>query len=633
MKNIILLFLMCFTISTFAQQDKSQILSKTKVVELQQYADNLSSNYWTTHKQAIKIAKLNGWDTTNLITIGTNGQPLYGGDYNNIALSTTNTIELHGGGSLNIDLGGNGFNIGQWESGIALGNHYNLGNGVDSKINVMDGATILKNHATHVAGTLVGDGTNSGNAKGMAHEAEINAYNHDDEASEVAAEASSGLLVSNHSWGYWAGWHLISSKWIWYGGAATYNSAGEDANHGRYSQFDRTIDSVLFLAPSYLMVRAAGNENNDNPAVGDSVQLRGSSTTSNYNTALHPPGDAAGGDNIPFAALGKNILTVGAIDGNNGNQISTFSSQGPIDDGRIKPDIVGHGVSLYSSGVDSNDHYYFSSGTSMATPNVTGSALLLQEYYEDLHGSGSFMNSATLKAVMLHTAQDLGNPGPDYTFGWGLLDTEGAANLLKDEDDNNGVSIFENTQYATVNQYGVLSSCAEDVVITIAYTDRPGIVQTTLDNTTPNLVNDLDLRLIDQTTTAFPWILNPAAPGNNATTGDNDVDNIEQIISTANKNLQIAQMSVEGSLTGGSQDYSIIFENIEELCTVLLSNQGTGTLAEDASYCSTADFTTRATIPSGRTIKYTNPDRIVLLPGFSAVAGSDVLAHITAPCN
>ncbi len=122
----------------------------------------------------------------------------------------------------------------------------------------------------------------------------------------------------------------------------------------------------------------------------------------------------------------KNILTVGAVNPIAAGYssaadvlMSSFSSWGPTDDGRIKPDVVADGVGLTSSIASSNNAYATYSGTSMATPNVTGSLLLLQEYYVQLH-PGIFMRSATLKGLTIHTADEAGpNPGPDYQFGWG----------------------------------------------------------------------------------------------------------------------------------------------------------------------------------------------------------------------
>lgn len=106
-------------------------------------------------------------------------------------------------------------------------------------------------------------------------------------------------------------------------------------------------------------------------------------------------------------------------------EITGFSSFGPADDGRIKPDIVAPGQAVFSTSAASPNDYEVLSGTSMSAPAVTGTLAILQELYKNLNG-GSYMKSATLKALAIHTAREAGpNEGPDYMFGWGLLDAEG----------------------------------------------------------------------------------------------------------------------------------------------------------------------------------------------------------------
>ena len=120
------------------------------------------------------------------------------------------------------------------------------------------------------------------------------------------------------------------------------------------------------------------------------------------------------------------------IDPSSGNlnsvNINSSSSQGPTDDLRIKPDITGNGTNVYSTYEDFDSHYASISGTSMASPNVMGSLLLLQQYYNEVNGS--FMRAATLKGLALHTADDAGSNGPDAVFGWGLMNSKKQRKLL-----------------------------------------------------------------------------------------------------------------------------------------------------------------------------------------------------------
>jgi len=138
-----------------------------------------------------------------------------------------------------------------------------------------------------------------------------------------------------------------------------------------------------------------------------------------------------GYDIIPTYGCAKDILTIGAVNPIPGGYtkpadvvMSDFSSWGPTDDGRIKPDLVTDGVNVLSCISTTNDAYAVFSGTSMSSPAAAGSSFLLQDYYARLH-AGSFMRSATLKGILIHTADEAGiAPGPDYQFGWGLVNMQ-----------------------------------------------------------------------------------------------------------------------------------------------------------------------------------------------------------------
>ena len=107
--------------------------------------------------------------------------------------------------------------------------------------------------------------------------------------------------------------------------------------------------------------------------------------------------------------------------------ISPYSAWGPVDDGRIKPDIVANGADVFSTLETSDGAYGQMYGTSMANASASGTLALLKEHYMNTHG-GAVMKAATLKGLVIHTADECGpSPGPDYQFGWGLLNAESAA--------------------------------------------------------------------------------------------------------------------------------------------------------------------------------------------------------------
>jgi len=154
--------------------------------------------------------------------------------------------------------------------------------------------------------------------------------------------------------------------------------------------------------------------------------------------------------------------------------ISGFSSFGPADDGRVKPDIVGKGVDTFSTSDGSNTDYITISGTSMSAPNVSGSMALLQAYYQEISG-GVPMRSATLRGLVLHTADEAGlNDGPDYIFGWGLMNAERAAHVISTDTVQNVIDelVLDGGDIYTRD---VIVSEGSDLRVTICWTDPPAI--------------------------------------------------------------------------------------------------------------------------------------------------------------
>ena len=175
--------------------------------------------------------------------------------------------------------------------------------------------------------------------------------------------------------------------------------------------------------------------------------------------------------------------------------------------------------------------YALAAGTSMSTPNVSGSLLLLQQHYQNLNGPGNYLRAATLKALAIHTADEAGDaPGPDYAYGWGLLNTLSAANLIRGI--GGGHEIIEaSLANGGVNTHAVGVTSPDAVITaTLVWADPPGTPPApALDPPDLMLVNDLDLRIVRGENTWFPWILNPAVPAAAASTGDNLRDNVEQV--------------------------------------------------------------------------------------------------------
>jgi hypothetical protein len=179
----------------------------------------------------------------------------------------------------------------------------------------------------------------------------------------------------------------------------------------------------------------------------------------------------------------------------------------------------------------------FLSGTSMAAPTVTGSLNLLIEHYKNLYGSTQYLLASTVKALAIHTADEAGtNSGPDYVYGWGLMNTKKAAQLLTSDAAATGALPFVKQVFLAsgdnINFPVTAVGGGTPLKITVCWTDPAGPVMTNaVDANVAALINDLDLRIIKDSTTHFPWKLNPASPTAAATnTGDNNRDNVEQVL-------------------------------------------------------------------------------------------------------
>jgi hypothetical protein len=480
------------------------------------------------------------------------GQPVYYTTYNVNAAKTTGASSMQLGGEFDLDLRGRGMVVGIYDQTRPKANHREFGN----RVTQIDGSTeILSNHATHVTGTILAAGINS-NARGMANEATGWAFNWDGDISKMIQNGydpdlrPGGHLISNHSYGNLVGWYQhANGNWAWAGNESINNR--EDYRFGFYTSKSQQIDDLAFAKPYYTIVWAAGNDRSD---VGD-----GSKNPDG-------PEDSIGPEGVP-----KNNITIGAVNevinyqGPDDVVMSSFSSWGPTDDGRIKPDFVAMGVNVFSTSITDAqmDSYTSMSGTSMAAPNATGSLFLLQELFHS-RNAGNYMRSATLKALAIHTTKEAGtSPGPDYRFGWGLLDVKAAAELILNENGSSDLIrelVLENNQ---IFEHEFISDGIRPIKVTIAWTDPAGNPPApSLNPADLMLVNDLDLRIIDEDGKEyFPWSLNPREGATSRAMNDRDNfrDNVEQVIIEAPEAKKYTlRISHKGNLKNNLQAFSLI---------------------------------------------------------------------------
>jgi PKD repeat protein len=540
MKLIYSLFILFFLSITCASAQE-QVLKATNRQKLRELAQEYEQNYFQNYQKAVQVAQLRGepiiikykdGSQAYLDGITDIGQLLYiKNDNNTIAARTTSADKIQAGGRMGLYLSGKDMKAGVWEVGTPNLSHQEYIGRVSQLDNAPTETSVLAgNHANHVIGTIIAAGVNPV-ARGMAFQARVDSYSSANDDAEMTTSASNGLLISNHSYGIIRGWHNGN----WNGNENI--SKDEDYLFGFYDNEARSWDQIAFNAPFYLICKSAGNERGD---TGNQAGI----TTEDGN-------GGTGYDCIAHNGVSKNVLTVGAVNavtnynGPNSVIMSSFSSWGPTDDGRIKPDLVAQGVAVVSSIgyiagnpiTTTNTGYESLQGTSMSSPNAAGSLLLLQELHRDLN-NGNFMRSATLKGLAIHTCLEAGtSPGPDYSFGWGLLNVENAANVLLKKDNQSYIVDELNLTNGQTFERTFSSDGSAPIIATICWTDPAGTpVSPQLDPQNLMLVNDLDMRVIapNGTTTHFPWRLDPslpspASPTATATQGDNTRDNVEKI--------------------------------------------------------------------------------------------------------
>lgn len=461
------------------------------------------------------------------------GSILYHSTYNDGASKTIRANRLYSNGNLGLDINGEGMIAGIWEVELPNIAHQEFQDGEgNSKINLQNKDGNISYHATHVTGTIIASGIDE-KARGIAPKARSINFDWVDDKAEMNHFGSEGYLVSNHSYGNYA---EALPQWMF----------------GAYDEEAALVDEIAYAYPKYQIVKAVGNDK----AMGQ---------------YLNPEKDGYG--LTTGFSNSKNVLSVGAVNqllnyrGPETVVLSNTSNIGPTHDGRIKPNIVAKGVNVYSSSSESNDAYKSLNGTSMAAPGITGSILLLQQHYNNLHKQ--YMNSATVRGLIQHTALEAGRfDGPDYIFGWGLANIEGAAMTISNTSNN---SIIEENALRNGEIYRKeieVTNNSEPLIVSISWTDPAGRHndEEIVDTDFKSLVNDLDVRVTDEEgKTYYPWKLDAIDFKSPAQQKDNDIDNFERIdikdaegkytITVSHKNMLVDNVT---SSTPSKQDYTLI---------------------------------------------------------------------------
>jgi serine protease AprX len=526
MKHFILLLLISITGFSQTVSDRNKIIATYDLEKIALLKSNAKA-YFQAQQLLIENYKKDHpyveSETKSLQKID-NGIPLFYTIANQGSAVTLSANKLYPSGSLGLNLTGSGMLCGVWDGGRVKDTHQEL---TGEKVFFGgDDNQALSDHSTHVTGTIIATGVSS-SRRGIAYQALALTYNYTNDYPEMLDFAANGNIVSNHSYAYIA---TTLPNW----------------KFGSYDVTSIEMDDAANANPYYTMVIAAGNDRNTTAI--PQVVLKG------------------GYDMLTGMALSKNTIVVAAVNevpnyiDNSSVVMSTFSNFGPTDDGRIKPDISAKGVGVSSCVGPSNSSYATYQGTSMATPAVTGMILLLQQHYNNINAE--FMKSATVRGLVCHSAKEAGfNQGPDYEYGWGLANAELAATIITGKD---VTSVLQENTLANAQVFtkDISITSTQDIAATICWTDPTGSANASndTDNRSPRLRNNLDLKILKNGVTYYPWKLDYSDPAAGATNdSDNNVDNIEKVeILGAEPGVYTIQVTHKGTLVGGSQNYSLI---------------------------------------------------------------------------
>ena len=544
-----LFLLLSFSINySQTKEDVAKITSEYDLKKGQLLYEKVKKREQLEKLKAIEFAKTNNLPVfkenkdgsfDELMYLLPDGEPIYYSINNAAAATSTRVNFLRTGGGLGLNLTGTGLVPRVWDGGPINANHQEY----VGRTAFGDGQTTTNTnsfHAIHVTGTVIAAGVQT-NARGMAYQATARTFDWNDDESEAITEAMNGMLLSNHSYGV-----PVSSV------------SGTPWYIGAYSQESYNWDVIAYNFPFYLPVMSAGNDGsnaNPSPTTTGYDKLNGNKTAKNILTVANAQDATVNSTTGAITAFGT---------------INTSSSQGPSDDRRIKPDITGNGTSLYSTGSGSgtgggNTSYASLTGTSMAAPNVTGTLTLIQQHFNNTNGK--YMKAATLKGLACHTSTDMGRTGPDAQYGWGYLNAKASAETIS----NNGLTswISEETlnQGQTFTMQVVATGGGTPLLGSITWTDAPDaskINSGTLNESTPDLTNDLDIRITQGASTFYPWRLQSSATANATRSGDNDIDNVERInIDTPTAGaVYTITVTHKGTLADGPQKFALVVTGI-----------------------------------------------------------------------
>ena len=437
------------------------------------------------------------------------------------------------------ELDGSGVTVLVYDGGIARESHVDF----EGRLIPFD-TSALNSHATHVAGTIGGAGVADSRYRGVAPGVTILSCGLDGVGSDSPLYNNPGDMEADYNAAIEAGAMLANTSL----GTNVEANGFDCAWQGDYGVTAALIDEMVAgkFGEPFRIVWAASNERS-----GSRCDVEG---YGDY-YSISPPAGA------------KNQICVGAVNSDD-ESMTTFSGWGPTDDGRLKPDVCAPGcqtagdyaITSCSSSGDMN--YTRLCGTSMASPAVCGLAALLLEDYQQQYVGQPLPRNSTLRALLVHTAVDLGTVGPDYCFGYGTVRGRDAVDLMRTAQfcekfvDQDG----RYTETVTVDPNDA------ELKVTLTWDDVPAAP-----NAEVTLVNDLDLVVTGPDGTQYyPWTLDPLAPDQPAVRTQADhINNIEQVLV---ENPAAGEWTIEvvgHNVPDGPQHFSLVGDGAINITTAI----------------------------------------------------------------
>lgn len=369
----------------------------------------------------------------------------------------------------------------------------------------------LTHHGVHINGIAGGAGIVDTRAEGMAPRARIINHLYDNIlANTELCHRDYNMTITNNSYAV---------------------IVGDTSYSGKYDAYAQLVDNLSLQYNTVLHVFAAGNDGN-------------------LNRPPYPPGFATtcGGYQPTKNGIVVTSTTKWYVNAGDG-------SRGPVNDGRMKPDLTADGADVFST-IDFNA-YLTAGGTSMSSPQVAGASLLLEQRYKQLHANTD-PRTDVVKTLMLNGTTDIGNPGPDYRFGFGFLNLGRSLQMLDSNRYTTNTISEGNQQTLSIN---VPANTAQLKVMLYWHDAAASPLSA------KQLINDLDLTVQDPSATVHkPLVLDPTPANilNNAVEGEDHLNNCEQVTINNPAAGNYTAKIFGYSQPMGAQDYVIAYDFVPQ---------------------------------------------------------------------